>query len=116
MSLDQQPDSNTSAEGILDRTPTIGFALHITSGIDLDAAVTQILENNLQDLSELRRDLERTSHKGIYDVRLHRPLPILEGFEGTVTYDYLLDIINELKDGIALRRVQLMKEAAEVQA
>ena len=105
--------SLTASDHILSRNPDIGFAVEFMTraDIDVDGVVTQILENSLQDLSELRRDLERTNRKGIYDVREHRATANLEGFEGTVGYENLVDIITELKDGIALRRVQLMNES-----
>lgn len=87
-----------------------GYTMTFLRGINVDDVVTQILENNLLEISELRRDLERANLKSIFDVRLRRATPVLEGFEGTITYEGLVDIIDELKDGIALRRVQLMQE------
>ena len=124
MSLDNRPDpvgesvnEAFSRNHALKDDPTnegisMGFTVRFMSRFNVDDAVTQILENNLLELSELRRTLERTNHKHIHDVRLNKPLSILEGFEGTLTYEYLLDLIEEMKDGIAFRRVQQMQERA----
>ena len=76
--------------------------------LDVEKVVTQMLENNLGYLDTLRRSIERVNRKGIDEVREFGDTlaaSVLAGVEETISYDGLLDIIAEMKNGIAYRRI-----------
>lgn len=72
----------------------------------VDKLLTATLETSLQHLDSLRRELERTNQKNISDVRKQAGwgADLLAAIEGTITYYDLVQLINEMRDGIALRR------------
>lgn len=72
----------------------------------VDKLLTATLETSLHHLDDLRRSLERTNQKNISDVRKSAGYgaDLLAAIEGTITYFDLVQLINEMRDGIALRR------------
>lgn len=88
--------------------PYKAFRLLSRPVLDVEKVVTQMLENNLGYLDSLRRSIELVSRKNISDVREFGDTlaaSVLAGVEETIGYDGLLDIIAEMKDGIAFRRM-----------
>lgn len=78
--------------------------------LDVEKVITQMLENNLGYLDNLRRSIELVNRKGIEEVRQFGDTlaaSVLAGVEETITYDGLVDLIAEMKDGIAFRRMAL---------
>lgn len=76
--------------------------------LDVEKVVTQMLENNLGYLDSLRRSIEMVNRKGIDEVREFGDTlaaSVLAGVEETISYDGLVDLIAEMKDGIAFRRM-----------
>lgn len=72
----------------------------------VDKLLTATLETSLHHLDDLRRSLERTNQKNIDDVRKQAGYgaDLLAAIEGRITYYDLVQLINEMRDGIALRR------------
>lgn len=71
-----------------------------------DDLVTQILDNNLHELEELRRGIERAQRKDVEDVREFDTIgsALLRGVESPVSYFDLVDLITDLRQGLARRR------------
>lgn len=71
-----------------------------------DALVTQILDNNLHELEELRRGIERAQRKDVEDVREFDTIgsALLRGVESPITYYDLVDLIKDVRQGLARRR------------
>ena len=72
----------------------------------VDTLLTATLETSLGHLDDLRRTLERTNQKNIDDVRKRAGWgsDLLAAIEGRITYYDLVQLINEMRDGIAMRR------------
>lgn len=71
-----------------------------------DDLVTQILDNNLHELEELRRSIERAQRKDCEDVREFDTVgsQLLRGVESPIGYHDLVDLITDLRQGLARRR------------
>ena len=71
-----------------------------------DALVTQILDNNLHELEDLRRSIERAQRKDVADVREFDTIGavLLRGVESPIGYHDLVDLITDLRQGLARRR------------
>lgn len=76
-----------------------------------DAVITQVLENVVGFLDSARRDLESTNRKGGYDVRERignsMATTLLAGVEEVVTYNDLVKLVDDMRLGLARRRVTL---------
>lgn len=81
--------------------------LTVVHRADVDALTTRVLEVNLGHLEDLRATLERTNRKTIRDVRevAGWGADLLVGIETTISYQNLVALINEFRDGIAARRM-----------
>jgi len=94
--------------------PHLAFSVWVRPTFEVEVSITQILDNNISYLDSLRRSLESTNNKAIHDVRLYGDTvaaAMLSGFEGTVGYENLVDIIDDMKAGVARRRVALAEAA-----
>lgn len=71
-----------------------------------DPLLTATLESSLHHLDSLRREIEKASRKDILDVRDMGGIgaDLLAAYENTIDYYDLVDLINEMRDGIAKRR------------
>lgn len=93
---------------------SLDFLFEIRPALNVEAVITQILDNDIDALEALRAELERSNNRAIPDVRYHGNTAasvVLRGVEDTVTYSDLVLLINRLKAGVARRRVSL-EEAA----
>jgi hypothetical protein len=76
-----------------------------------DGYITTLLDNNLHDLETLRASIERAERKDASDVRMFdSDAPgalLLRGIEGPVDYIDLVNIIRDLRLGLARRRTEL---------
>jgi len=94
--------------------PQLQFSVWVRPAFEAEESITQILDNNIGFLDALRRSLESTGNKRVSDVRMYgdtMAASLLSGFEGTVTYDGLVDIIDNMKAGVARRRIALAEAA-----
>lgn len=94
-------DTNLNVHGVI----TGRLAAPIATPVG--TMLTQTLENQLYDLESLRDSIARAGKKDIEDVRDFghtAAKEMLRGIEQPVTYRDLLDFIDYMKDGIALRR------------
>ena len=68
--------------------------------------LTATLESSLHHLDSLRREIEKAGRKNIRDVREIGGIgsDLLAAYENTIDYYDLVDLINEMRDGIAKRR------------
>jgi len=101
------PEIGTGTHSVME-----GFVLEADPDPDFDveAVTSQVLDNVLTDLEELRSSLERTGRKVVDDVRdaaNSMGTSHLRGVETEVTYDDVVKLVNHLKRGIARRRVVL---------
>lgn len=93
---------------------TLSFKLY-SRPFDPEAVISQMLDNNVAVLDDLRREAFGAGQKDKgTDVRLHGhpATELLAGFETKVDYYGLVAVINSMKAGIARRRVA----AIEVQS
>lgn len=79
-----------------------------TEGDWIEQITTQLLENNLGYLDNLRRSIEVANMKHCDDVRASTDsmgTAVLAGVEDDICYDTLVSLIQTMRNGIALRRV-----------
>lgn len=71
-----------------------------------DGFITQVLDNNLHELEELRRQIEMSQKKDCGDVRDFDTVGsrLLAGIEGPVDYSDLVNLIRDFRSGLARRR------------
>jgi hypothetical protein len=88
---------------------TENLATATISRFQYDGYITTLLDNNLHELEDLRRSVERAQRKDIADVREIDSIgaQLLRGIEGPVDYIDLTNIIRDLRLGLARRRTEL---------
>lgn len=89
------------------RMPSFSLGFEIRRALDVERAITQVLENTLHDLESLRAEVERLGLKDTPDVREIRAVEVLRGIDEAVDYIDLVDLVQAMKDGLARRRVTL---------
>jgi hypothetical protein len=78
--------------------------------IPLHGHITTLLDNNLYHLEALRLDIERAKRKDISDVRDFGDTwggSLLSGIESRVDYFDLVSLIEDIREGLAQRRLAL---------
>lgn len=88
-----------------------------TTTLTSQQLLTQILTNVEQGLNDLRRQIAEADLRSTPDVRPHHPAGhLLEGIEEPVTYSQLVDLIADIRLGLASRRLQPTASPQQVQA
>lgn len=76
----------------------------------LNNFITKLLDNNLHHLESLRLEIERAKRKDINDVRDFGDnwgAGLLSGIEARVDYYDLVNLIEDIREGLAQRRLAL---------
>lgn len=107
------PDQRSPNEQGAATTPGLSISFWTPAPMDQEKVITQVLENVVADLDNLRADLERRGLFDQHDVRELRPSPIelLRGIPGGFNYDHLMELVLRMKMGLARRRVSLEGQA-----
>lgn len=98
--------ANELSEADLD-TRIAGILTSFAKAFDPEEAITQMLENNVGVLDNLRQTAALANQRNKAEMRLHgHPASaLLTGYEEPIDYYQLVAIINTMKAGIARRRV-----------